>query len=537
MHRFYITFGQKVGAGLCALSLACQPVYGLEGGVTSEAGWNNDIENQPVTEEQRAQELKAREAAIAADKERLTKRLATAPSAAETEKLHSKLKDIVAARGLVKEQGRVYGIRDIEPILKGQDQLDANFLKCIVQLKDDLAKRGIDFIFMPLPPTPHVYAHELVDGIEADNDYTPGWTKMLLQLLENDVEIIDPIEEYRAHSSDDLVIKWPNDFHTGSGGRLIAAQALAERLQRYQFARDLASFKDSYSLEELDEKMTKKRIAVVNKQGNDSDDPGFLKALADTSFKVLKVTRENPKKLTKEERRQIREGTLADPMHANRRSDLVMIGDSQLHAAVYGSNWPTIAMSQIGGTFRWGSRSGPISHSLPEIYLDVVPDFATQPRVVVATTMTKYFWKPIESGPKALPELGAMTDEGIPKARFDCTVELLKISKRPAEDHTQLDYQNALFHAAAKVLDGPLAGREIGIRYTALTKKGWSGAHKVHAVGKQMKLRLHYWDSMMKEGRGSVRGRNEMEVFDDTNQDLLIPIFWVDAGILRGKPL
>ena len=68
-----------------------------------------------------------------------------------------------------------------------------------------------------------------------------------------------------------------------------------------------------------------------------------------------------------------------------------MIGDSQLHSPVYGAGWPQIAMSQIGGSFRWGSRSGGIEGSLAPIYLTVVPDFAEQPRVVVVTTLTKYF--------------------------------------------------------------------------------------------------------------------------------------------------
>ena len=434
---------------------------------------------------------------------------------------------------MVKEQNRVYGIRDIEPIVKGMDKLDENMLKCIVQLRNDLAERGIDFIFIPLPPTPHVYAHDLVDGIEASNDYTPGWTKMLLELLENDVEIIDPIEEFRAASKDELVVKWPNDFHTGDGGRMITAKALAKRLQRYQFVRDLEPFKETYVVEEYEQNCAKTRIAVVNKQGKGTDDPGFASVLKPTTFKAINVSRKHLKPLTKDERKKIKKGEMKDP-NRNLRSDLVLIGDSQLHSSVYGAGWPAIAMSQIGGTFRWGSRSGGISHSLPEIYLDIVPDYATQPRVVVATTLTKYFWKPIESGPKAMPKVGEMNDEGIPKTRFECNVKITKISKRPTEDHTQLDYQFALFHAAATMLDGPLAGKEIGLRYTALTKRGWTGAYKVHEVGKEMKLRLWHWDTSVKTAN---RSKSQWQVFDDTDQDLLVPIFWVDAGPLAGKRL
>ena len=72
-------------------------------------------------------------------------------------------------------------------------------------------------------------------------------------------------------------------------------------------------------------------------------------------------------------------------------TDLVMIGDSQLHSAVYGSGLPAFYMNAIGAQFRWGSKSWG-GFSPPEIYLDVVPNDAVQPRVVVLSVLPKYFW-------------------------------------------------------------------------------------------------------------------------------------------------
>ena len=106
----------------------------------------------------------------------------------------------------------VYGIRDIKPILDGQDALKGTMLECLLQFKNDLAKRDIDMIFIPIPPTPYIYSHDLIDGLEANQDYTPGWTQMLLTMLENDIEIIDPIEQFRA-KGDKLLIKWANDLY------------------------------------------------------------------------------------------------------------------------------------------------------------------------------------------------------------------------------------------------------------------------------------------------------------------------------------
>ena len=98
-----------------------------------------------------------------------------------------------------------------------------NLLAALKQLNEDFKARDIDFIFVPLVPTPQFAAHTLVDGIEANTDYYPGWTEMMIELLENDIEIVDTTEEFRAAAEDDVLVSWANDFHTGSRGRQIAA--------------------------------------------------------------------------------------------------------------------------------------------------------------------------------------------------------------------------------------------------------------------------------------------------------------------------
>ena len=50
----------------------------------------------------------------------------------------------------------VYGIRDIEPILNGQDAFLGTMLDCLIQLNKDLAERDIDMIFMPWRQ-PHLF--------------------------------------------------------------------------------------------------------------------------------------------------------------------------------------------------------------------------------------------------------------------------------------------------------------------------------------------------------------------------------------------
>ena len=61
----------------------------------------------------------------------------------------------------------------------------------------------------------------------------------------------------------------------------------------------------------------------------------------------------------------------------------------------------------------------------------MVPDYAEQPRVVVVTSLTKYFWKETTAKPRRMPAKGEMNADGIPTQPFETTVEFLKISQTP----------------------------------------------------------------------------------------------------------
>ena len=138
-------------------------------------------------------------------------------------------------------------------------------MKKFIQLRDDLAERGVDMIIVPFAPNPHYAGHLLVDGIEADQDYYPGWTKMVIEMLNNDLEVIDTVSEFRKAAGSELQLSWPNDFHTASLGRQIAAKAIAERLQRYDFARELVPNRSKWTSTQKSSPCIKTRISTVNR--------------------------------------------------------------------------------------------------------------------------------------------------------------------------------------------------------------------------------------------------------------------------------
>ncbi len=507
-------------------SLACifygMHAHALEGGSTSDSyQWSSSLKNRPVNESERKAELSAREKAIQADIKRLNQRLTRTPSATDTAKLHKRLKEVMAQNGWVPEIQMVFGTRDTLPLIANDETLPTNFVDCILQLKKDLKARGADMIFMPLPPTPVIYSHHLVDGIDATHEYYPGYTKMLLQLLEADIEVIDPLEEFRAASKDNLLVNFANDFHTGDGGRIIAANMLNERLQRYGFIRELQKGSQPWGMSTSTTNVSHTRISVVNSKQKDA------------SGRQMTQTKPNAPAKLKSRRFEYISKVNVPKGKEHLITDLVLIGDSQLHSPVYGAGWPDIAMGQIQAGVRWGSRSGGIYSSLAPIYLEVVPDFAEQPRVVVITTLTKYFWGDEVSKPRAMPPRGAVNKDGIPKDRFACTIEFTALSTRPTDDANALDYDHAFINHAAKIVDGPetMIGKEISLRLKILHKGKWEqAAVDKPQVGKQFKVRLWPEEAALKRNAGRVKKFKTMELFDTVEQDLLIPIFYMDTG-------
>ena len=508
------------------------------------------------------------DADIQAEIARLQARLKTAPSEAKMEELHGKLQTIVDNFGWEPQQEMVYGIRSTQPMLRGQNTMPKNLLAALKQLNEDFKARDIDFIFVPLVPTPQFAAHTLVDGIEAiggDTDYYPGWTEMMIELLENDIEIVDTTEEFRAAAEDDVLVSWANDFHTGSRGRQIAADALAKRLQRYDFAQKLQATANQSKITEKSKTgtMMPQRILVVNR-GTYKLEEHLRKLNPDKKrFEIKKMAREmkgfpadanlvefppskkgGPTALHPDAPQDMVEIlknktfkflNLSPTTGLPLVTDLVMIGDSQLHSAVYGSGLPTFYENAIGGQFRWGSKSWG-GFSPPEIYLDVVSNDDVQPRVVVLSVLPKYFWHSYDRDgsineeankykPKPLPPLSGSKTVAAPSGAITANVSLLGVSDKPTNDPSTLDYDEALMHVSAKVLDGPLKGQEIGIRYWILNDGAWTKADGKYKAGKKLKVSLIPWS----DATAKDRKLGQHQVFDTLDQDLTVPIYWAEG--------
>ena len=101
-------------------------------------------------------------------------------------------------------------------------------------------------------------------------------------------------------------------------------------------------------------------------------------------------------------------------------------------------------------------------------------------------------------------------------------MSILGISDKPTNDPTTLDYDEALMHVAAKVLDGPMKGQEIGIRYWILNGGAWTKADGKYKAGKKLKVSLIPGATPLARTRVSA----QHQVFDTVEQDLMVPIYW-----------
>lgn len=518
---------------------------GLEGGLTTTSRhWTRHPVPTMIkpSEKEREKEIAQRKKDIAEQTAALKDRLKRVPDQAAMNRVRKKLEEIKANCGWVPEIKHVFGLREMQHMIDGTETLDEGLLSGYKQLQADLRKRDIDLIVMPFPGNSHFYTHRVVEGVDETDEIYPGYTKMLLTFLENDIEVVDMLDEFREAANDEIPVHWPNDPHTGSVGRRIAAEKLAERLQRYDFARKMRK-KNRQSISYKKVKWTGARtgwsqyLLNARKVGNNRKKPLESTNIPD----IMPILKKRPmqrlepvyKPADDDAPRRFTPATAG--LH-----DLVLIGDSQLHSSVFGEGLPGFVHAELGGICRWGSKSWS-GFSLPAIYLETVTNQPeNQPRVVVAFHL--FFKLPAsedgesEYKPKALPKMKAAPKDGDPGTRpFNARVRVTAFSK--PRDPRSVQYKDALMQAEAEIVEGPLAGKKVALRHEVMHEKVLAKAFekggRPRILKKVVNMRLVPWDQAVKNDPklGTTM------VYDDTDLDLDVPIFWVAKGPLDRRSM
>lgn len=504
----------------------------------------------------RTAELAARRQAIAADVTRLRARLQRAPDTATQTRITQALDELVEDYGLSRRLPRAFSIRDVQAMRQGQSKAPPGLIAAYVQFKKDLEARGVDLIVVPAPPDVAVYLSQFVPGVTPRTEVWPGWTQMQLELLDQDIEVLDLLDEFRADATNPIPVLFPNDGHTGSQGRRIMGRALAERLQRYDFARALVSERARFTYNVKTQQVNDvfsgplyfakgwDYLKEYTGQENPPVLPGrtlFTRIGRDRKREWAAPKREtmvpglNRLKTAEFQYLEVKANLpIGDEVS---RLDMVFVGDSQLHSAVHGSGLPAIVGAEIGGNFRWASKSWS-GFDAPEIYLHTLcPDDQPPPRVVVVFHLPFKFWqktdskgKPVdEYKPRPLPPYTpgvSAVDRSLPAQPFQATIRIGAVSQ--PRDPMSVQYKDALTHSAATVVGGPYDGKVIGVRYWVMLGSQLVQTAGTIKPGQTFQVTLEPWDLTVR--RDGALGRHM--VYDDTDQDLTVPIFWVKDGPL-----
>jgi len=99
-----------------------------------------------------------------------------------------------------------------------------------------LKSRGIDIIFVPVPKMTEIYPEHFADHCPSDRIVAPQLRRILLELLESDVEVVDLLPLLlREKDKESALLYQPADPHWGPAAWTLAARAVAVRLKRYDF--------------------------------------------------------------------------------------------------------------------------------------------------------------------------------------------------------------------------------------------------------------------------------------------------------------
>lgn len=133
-------------------------------------------------------------------------------------------------------------------------------VECLAEFSKQLKQQGTDLIVVPLPNQIMVHGHKLFDGIGPGDDLWPAYTQGMIKLLEADVEVIDLLPAFQAYQGEDYVIH-KYDHHWGSAGMHLAAEAIAERLQRYDWLKQEQLPAEDFSSRRVDVPMPSELLA------------------------------------------------------------------------------------------------------------------------------------------------------------------------------------------------------------------------------------------------------------------------------------
>jgi len=148
--------------------------------------------------------------------------------------------------------------------------------KMIRALHAELDSRGIDLIVVPFPFKEEVHSDVFLSGAPADNIFVPERLRLILDLLEAGIEVLDltlPLHDAPDRSS----LFYPyEDTPPADGAIQVAASAITKRLKRYDIPAEISGLKTRVTTFTMPEKILKRRNSRYRFLPEDTTFPATL---------------------------------------------------------------------------------------------------------------------------------------------------------------------------------------------------------------------------------------------------------------------
>ncbi|MDA1088589.1 MAG: hypothetical protein O2901_16440, partial [Verrucomicrobia bacterium] len=204
-----------------------------------------------VPEAQGKAELAERKKDMDADLAALKKRLTRVP--ANIDAVRADLTRIAAAKG-INATGIVFGPAAALQAMAENRKFDAgegNAFDALVTFSKGLKARGVDLMVVPYPTHAEVYGYRLYKDGKPGDELWPGKVEGLIKLLENDVEVIECGDAFKAYKGNGRLMG-PFDHHFDAAGIDIIARELGRRIRkRYDFAREGEAGRKLFTTQEV----------------------------------------------------------------------------------------------------------------------------------------------------------------------------------------------------------------------------------------------------------------------------------------------
>jgi alginate O-acetyltransferase complex protein AlgJ len=159
-------------------------------------------------------------------------------------------------KGLIGEDGFLFFRGSLNYLTSGdlrQQRNDRNPYPAIVDYSNQLKAKGIDFLFVIVPAKAEIFPDKVSDSApEAGGPYvTPYTRKLMLELAEADVEVLDLLPAFIEAREGEEPIYMKQDTHWTDRGLRLAARMIGDRVEQYPWFSQVCKQPIPYTVREV----------------------------------------------------------------------------------------------------------------------------------------------------------------------------------------------------------------------------------------------------------------------------------------------